>query len=960
MTYNDLVKKLKANYMKNIINVTNKSYHADLIGELLSNTDNTEQYLKNALNYSLNKETITQKEPISSEQSPVISQGNTTTEVPISNIQQSEEISKSYSENNSEELKPENINYINNKIIEKLSEVGKGQSAVNILASHIVRVVFIKKDGSSRVLYGTRNPKIIENFVGELPPAKPTTPEEKEQKLRKQILTGSIPIFDIEAKGWRMLNVNNLSTSHSDISFLIIPKNVDINDFIGNYDTKNIRSVIEYTLDYDYSTRNNTFLDSVGSQNPDDQQHNSNFANQQRDSFEYNQRDFSPVQEILVHETPVQETRVHETQVHETRVQEPSNSNATYFPKLSVLEFRDKLKTSIAFAKFVKKSGEPRVMWFTLNDSIIRAYNAEPKVEKTIQQLNNDLEKYKLTGTFPVFDIQVCQWRYINLNTVLNAKKDIPYFEIDNPYWAEFYKGLLNSDLLEKNISKNFPDGLQAKKDISGISDYKIETLVDKLLESKEIEYTKSLATVEYLNNHKEEVYAFLKTHIVRVLFKKRNGDSRVMWCTLNEGFVDSNSITNVDRQISTGQFDVYDILAQGLRKITLSSLISDSTVPFLAIPISKKIDGTDEEFIKLIINQINIFDKDVEDNSDNLDSILNPELLKIDNTKKMPLNFSMDWLLLNRPVRETPENQEPIIYKESISYDYSLASKYTYKNSIDKTNFNLYDKLFNRNLIYTLKLALESTETNQNINVIKLTDYYYSVDITGVPYLIYFMVGNFGISWVYPKRDVNKGFNHAIYLKSNNSTKNPNNDIPSSNNIVLAKKILSSSGTYIESPEFLELFRKLNKFNDTFLGNPSLRPLSKFNVAKSTSKQQKIPEKINRTNLLFAKNQSLLTKNKLSLIKTNVPDLLGFKLVSNPEQIVEFYLVNSYIFVYTPNSNIVLSLVRTSTQSTISQQIIENVEFLVNKYDIKPSENYENPIVDIVKKGFNLRIKSI
>lgn len=945
MTYNDLVKKLKANYMKNIINVTNKSYHADLIGELLSNTDNTEQYLKNALNYSLNKDTVTQKEPVSSEQSSGISQDTTITEVPTSSVQQPEEITNNYSENNSEDLKPENINYINNKIIEKLSELGKGQSAVNILASHIVRVVFIKKDGSSRVLYGTRNPKIIENFVGELPPAKPTTPEEKEQKLRKQILTGSIPIFDIEAKGWRMLNVNNLSTSHSDISFLIIPKNVDINDFIGNYDTKNIRSVIEYTLDYDYSTRNNTFLDSVGSQNPDEQQHSSNFANQQRDSFEDTQRDAPPVQETPIQGTPEQE---------------PSSSNATYFPKLSVLEFRDKLKTSIAFAKFVKKSGEPRVMWFTLNDSIIRAYNAEPKVEKTIQQLNNDLEKYKLTGTFPVFDIQVCQWRYINLNTVLNDKKDIPYFEIDNPYWAEFYKGLLNSDLLEKNISTNFPDGLQAKKDISGISDYKIETLVDKLLESKEIEYTKSLATVEYLNNHKEEVYAFLKTHIVRVLFKKRNGDSRVMWCTLNEGFVDSNSITNVDRQLSTGQFDVYDILAQGLRKITLSSLISDSTVPFLAIPISRQIDGTDEEFIKPIINQINIFDKTIEDNSDNLDSILKPELLKIDTSKKMPSNFSMDWLLLKRPVSETPENQKQVIFKESLTLNYSIASKYNYTNSIDKTNYNLYDSLFNRNLIYTLKLALESTKTNQNINVIKLTDYCYSVDITGVPYLIYFMVGNFGISWVYPNIYVNKGFNHAIYLKSTNSTNNKTKDIPSSTNLVLAKKILSISGTYIESPEFLELFRKLNKFNDTFLGNPSLRPLSKFNVAKSTSKQQKIPEKINRTNLLFAKNQSLLAKNKLTLIKTTAPDLLGFKLLSNSEQIIEFYLVNSYIFAYTPNSNIVLSLVRTSTQSTISKQIIENVEFLVNKYDIKPSENYENPIVDIVKKGFNLRIKSI
>ena len=63
----------------------------------------------------------------------------------------------------------------------------------------VVRLVFTKKDGTERVLVGTRNTTIIPSD---------DHPKGGEQSRKSDTL----PVYDLEAKGWRSLKPDSLKT----------------------------------------------------------------------------------------------------------------------------------------------------------------------------------------------------------------------------------------------------------------------------------------------------------------------------------------------------------------------------------------------------------------------------------------------------------------------------------------------------------------------------------------------------------------------------------------------------------------------------------------------------------------------------------------------------------------------------------------------------------------------------
>ena len=69
-------------------------------------------------------------------------------------------------------------------------------SLLEALSKGVVTVVFTKKDGTDRTMSCTRNSVLI--------------PSEFHPKNESKEIGDNIPVFDVEANGWRSFNYNSL------------------------------------------------------------------------------------------------------------------------------------------------------------------------------------------------------------------------------------------------------------------------------------------------------------------------------------------------------------------------------------------------------------------------------------------------------------------------------------------------------------------------------------------------------------------------------------------------------------------------------------------------------------------------------------------------------------------------------------------------------------------------------
>lgn len=69
----------------------------------------------------------------------------------------------------------------------------------NLLQNHVLRILFVKKDGTEREMYCTLLPETIANTFSSDRMNKPPTNQ-----------TRVIPVFDTQIQGWRSVIVENI------------------------------------------------------------------------------------------------------------------------------------------------------------------------------------------------------------------------------------------------------------------------------------------------------------------------------------------------------------------------------------------------------------------------------------------------------------------------------------------------------------------------------------------------------------------------------------------------------------------------------------------------------------------------------------------------------------------------------------------------------------------------------
>lgn len=90
------------------------------------------------------------------------------------------------------------------------------ETLIKDLKEHIVRLVFIKKDKSLRVMYGTRNYETIEQLLPSNNTVYTKKTELEEQQARQaEMNAGVIKLFDVTANGFRSFKPENLVSAES-------------------------------------------------------------------------------------------------------------------------------------------------------------------------------------------------------------------------------------------------------------------------------------------------------------------------------------------------------------------------------------------------------------------------------------------------------------------------------------------------------------------------------------------------------------------------------------------------------------------------------------------------------------------------------------------------------------------------------------------------------------------------
>lgn len=281
------------------------------------------------------------------------------------------------------------------------------------------------------------------------------------------------------------------------------------------------------------------------------------------------------------------------------------------------------LQTKVARFLYYKKNGEVREMWCTRNRDIIDALGKSPKAEKTQEEQAIERDKQIQSKSFTVFDLAVSGWRKINLNQLVETEGvPVSFFDINKPLWAEIlktYAPMLEATEDSYDI-QTFTFKIEEEIPSVYIVDYTLEGLFNTLLAKyMEGDSPINIAMSQALQENPALACSLLDTKIVRAVFVKRDGSKRVMWCTRHRELLENEEMTIktlAEKSIEIGQFEVYDLEAEGMRRLNINQLyVQDNENPFMSFDFN---DSNWKEIMEGSLDAKDVFEstnnKEIED----------------------------------------------------------------------------------------------------------------------------------------------------------------------------------------------------------------------------------------------------------------------------------------------------------------------------------------------------------
>lgn len=338
-------------------------------------------------------------------------------------------------------------------------------------------------------------------------------------------------------------------------------------------------------------------------------------------------------------------------------------------------ELLNGLGENVYRVRFVKANGDYRVMWATRNKSIIDGLNKQPKDSgKSESELLEERNKQVTSNKLKVIDLEKGEWRVLNLNNLATVDEEYPNiikFKADEYSWLR----ILNEEItLDEMLNNSYIDG-QGFVSIGAYGDFLVreeqaeQEVFEESVSNEETEnhinansYSPEYIS-NYLNRNPELVLDKLSSQICRVMFYKKDGSVREMWCTRNSSIIeaegqapktvksDSEKAEERQKQLNFGSFTVFDISVRGWRRLSLSNLVTDGDIsPIAFFDIDKALWAELFETTKQL---------------ENIDTSFNLDTLKFNEESKyvsIPLlDYSRDGLF-NSLIGSQNEDERPEI----------------------------------------------------------------------------------------------------------------------------------------------------------------------------------------------------------------------------------------------------------------------------------------------------------
>lgn len=507
-------RKAKGVFLENVINNVRSDFHSKLILDITSESPEAEEVLRNALEQTFSEQPTTSTTETNAVTSDTVVQTEREN-VQVQDLQTGDNIATDTGQSETEEYATQDnsSNLKDYNELEFMKYSRNPQEFADLAKSHVVRVVFVKKDGTIREMWGTRHQPFYAQDGNT-----PSGNGEPDWVVR-QLAQGKIRMYDLENRAWRQINLNTLVRSDltKNITFFDPNKSAwleqmtgktDFNDFdfsefisegqtLTNYydidsaitELENPRNIPATEVSVDTPFDNEGF-DNLSEQAPPvvEPSEPTNYVEDTIEQTETVSNDSDQNLTIPVFETiaPSKPTPYkdfdNETEEEEEEVQVENGTNTESVPNViettrteqevetnatpqvsneqrmvkakalqSMSYILERLQTGVVRVEFLTKKGDKRVMWATTSHPVLTAEDATPKKQLTEEEREAKRQKTIDTGMVSVFDLNARAWRMINLNTLLDSA-DFPIicFNLEYKLWA-----LLKENLVDLADFKN-------------------------------------------------------------------------------------------------------------------------------------------------------------------------------------------------------------------------------------------------------------------------------------------------------------------------------------------------------------------------------------------------------------------------------------------------------------------------------------------------------------------------
>lgn len=894
--------RLKSDFLANIMNHSKKDMQSIIVKEVLSNSANAEDVIVNSLQavYDLKNNV---------------------------NAPNNQQRSKKSTNRNS------NIDFKKYNKANTIKFSIDVSGIFELLNDYVLRVRFFKTNGEPRTMWATRNQSIIQSLDKQ--PKSNKSEYERNQEIENQLLSKKIKVIDLEKGDWRVLNLDNLvvDTTVENLPNIIKYK---VDEYIWLKILNNEISVKESLQNY-YIDSNGII--SVG--NSDD------FIEQSEQEEQTEQVDLSVENNT-------------DSQIFDNDI--PANITPEYIANYANAhpEFiLDKLSSQICRVIFYKKDGSVREMWCTRNPDIIEAEGQAPKTIKSDDEKAEEKRKQISSGSFTVFDLSVRGWRRLNLSTLVTDSTESPiaFFDIDKALWAELFettKLLENIDTTFNLETFKFNEESNYKE--NNLLDYSINGLFNTLIGNKNMETRPAVnvAMSQYLKQNTTIVNDLLKYNIVRAVFVKRDGSKRLMWCTRNPEIIQNQGFqikTPDEKAIEIAQFEVYDLEAEGIRRLNINQLfVAENEIPFMAFNI------LDKNWYKLFKGEttyIDIFNQ-YKDNT----------ILEYENGND--IEFGYDSFIFNsNQVIEQPDNLtvENLLNTFEESSDIQRQDNSHMDRVINTEQLkSIFNKLSADVRIIPNKMDIDFdisfiTAQNELSNIpdtkVEYVDNTRNIFIVNYKDIFYFGVAPNGVYGMYKKGNSVKVLSNRL-----NKLRLVPNNVTQINNILRAE-FGTDLVNEMELNNLGNIIRKLVKLNVLYTDHFT-KKLNVSQIAVNMNKDATILAKFQRVNEGINLGKTLPPRHNLKQTESRNISILPNGFIKIQFQNYVFYIGDKRAFVYVNNKYELIGSFK--TQTSFNNEIKMLVDYVITYVNTNMGENFGNQLELFLKlyllDGINLRFK--